>query len=215
MTEPAETPIPDDASANPPDAAVRTARRIKNTVILASAVLAIIALVAWTQVWFQVALVGGTAVEVGGQIAAPALSALSLTSFVLVGALSIAGPVFRFVFGVLEALIGVAVVFSGALAVADPIAASASAISTATGVAGEKSVAELVDTIDGGLWPWVTIVCGVLIVLAGIAIVVTSPRWPGSTRKYQAARLVPADAQRTSVDDWDSLSGGEDPTTND
>jgi len=215
MTEPAETPTPDDVSADAPDTAARTARRIKNTVILASAVLAIITLVAWTQVWFQVALVGGTAVEVGGQIAAPALSALSLTSFVLVGALSIAGPVFRFVFGVLEALIGVAVVFSGALAVADPIAASASAISTATGVAGEKSVAELVDTIDGGLWPWVTIVCGVLIVLAGIAIVVTSPRWPGSTRKYQAARLVPADAQRTSVDDWDSLSGGEDPTTND
>ena len=220
MTEPTTPPVqPEPAEAADAEAATttpaRNPRRLKNTVILGSAVLAIVTLVAWTQVWFDVELVGGTDIAVDGQVAAPALSALSLTSFVLVGALSIAGPVFRFVFGVLEALIGVAVAFSGVLAVSDPVVASASAISTATGVAGKQSVADLVDTVDGGLWAWVAIVCGVLIVLAGIAIIVTSPRWPGSSRKYQATRLVPADAPRTSVDDWDSLSGGRDPTTND
>jgi hypothetical protein len=45
---------------------------------------------------------------------------------------------------------------------------------------------------------------------------VTSRGWPSSaSRKYQATRLEPAKAERTSVDDWDSLSGGNDPTTND
>ncbi|GAB3606412.1 hypothetical protein GCM10027413_18210 [Conyzicola nivalis] len=193
----------------------RAPRRTKSMVILASAVLAILTLVSWTQVWFGVTLVDGTTIDVDGQVAAPALSALALTSLVLVGALSIAGPVFRVVFGALESLIGVAVVFSGVLAADDPVAASASAISTATGVSGASSVADLVDTIDGGFWPWLVIVCGVLIILAGVAIIVTSRTWPTATRKYQAARLEPADAQRTSVDDWDSLSGGKDPTTND
>jgi hypothetical protein len=190
-------------------------RRIKSRVILASAALAILTLVSWTQVWFGVTLVDGSKLDVDGQVAAPALSALALTSLALVGALSIAGPVFRVVFGVLESLIGVAVVFSGILAADDPVAASASAISTATGVSGDSSVARLVDTVEGGFWPWLVIACGVLIVLAGIAIIVTGRHWPSSQRKYQAARLEPATTERTSVDDWDSLSGGTDPTTRD
>jgi ascorbate-specific PTS system EIIC-type component UlaA len=135
---------------------------------------------------------------------------------VLVGALAIAGPFFRVVFGVLEAFIGVAVLFSAVLAVSDPVAASGSAISTATGVAGDKSVAALVDTIDGSVWPWIALVCGVLMLVAGAVIIVASRRWPGSaSRKYQTTRLEPAAGERTSVDDWDALSGGNDPTTND
>jgi hypothetical protein len=193
----------------------RSPRRTKSTVILAGAVLAILTLISWTQVWFGVTLVDGTRIDVDGQVAAPALSALALTSLVLVGALSIAGPVFRIVFGVLEFFIGLGVAFSGVLAADDPVAASASAISTATGVAGASSVADLVETVEGGFWPWLVIVCGVLIMLAGIVIVVVSRNWPWAQRKYQAVRLEPAATERTSVDDWDSLSGGSDPTTRD
>jgi uncharacterized membrane protein (TIGR02234 family) len=193
----------------------RAPRRTKSRVILVSALLALAALISWTQVWFTVELVDGTALEVAGQVAAPALSALALTSLVLVGALSIAGPFFRLVFGILESLIGVAIVFSGILAVTDPVAASASAISTATGVAGENSVADLVDTVTQSPWPWVAIVSGVLIIAAGVVILIVGRTWPGSSRKYQATRLEPAESERTSVDDWDALSGGNDPTTRD
>jgi len=194
----------------------RRPRGTKSIVLLASAVIAILTLVSWTQVWFGVTLTDGVALDVDGQVAAPALSALALTSLVLVGALAIAGPFFRVVFGVLEALIGVAVVFSGVLAVGDPVAASASAISTATGVAGKASVADAVDTIDGSVWPWIALVCGVLMLVAGAAIIVLSRRWPNSAaRKYQSARLEPVATERTAVDDWDALSGGNDPTTND
>lgn len=196
-------------------AVARAPRRTKSRVILASALLALAVLVAWTQTWFGVALTDGNRLEVAGQVAAPALSALALTGLVLVGALSIAGPFFRIVFGVLEALIGVAVVFSGILAVSDPVASSASAISAATGVAGENSVADLVAAVDQSAWPWVAIVCGALLVVAGAVVVVVSRTWPGSSRKYQATRLEPAATERTSVDDWDALSGGDDPTRND
>ena len=200
----------------PTTAATKKPRGTKSTVLLASALLAILTLVSWTQVWFVVALTDGAQLEVAGEVAAPALSALALASLVLVGALAIAGPFFRLVFGVLEALIGVAVLFSAILAVGDPVAASAAAISTATGVAGENSVAQAVDTIDGGVWPWIALVCGVLMLVAGAAIIVLSRRWPNSaSRKYQSTRLEPVATERTSVDDWDALSGGKDPTTND
>jgi hypothetical protein len=190
-------------------------RRTKSLVILVGALLALATLVSSTQVWFGVSLDDGTRLDVDGQVAAPALSALALTSLVLVGALSLAGPFFRVVFGVLESLIGVAVVASGVLAVGHPVGAAAPAISVATGVAGEKSVAGLVAGIDQSVWPWAAIVSGVLIVAAGLAIIVLGRTWPGSSRRYRATRLEPVDAERTSVDDWDALSGGSDPTTRD
>jgi len=196
--------------------APKARRSTKSMVLLASAAIAVLTLVSWTQVWFGVTLVDGAALEVDGQVAAPALSALALTSLVLVGALAIAGPFFRVVFGVLESLIGVAVLFSGVLAVSDPIAASASAISTATGVAGKTSVAQSVASLDGGVWPWIALGCGALMLVAGVAIIVLSRRWPNqASRKYQATRLEPASTERSAVDDWDALSGGNDPTTRD
>jgi hypothetical protein len=205
--------VPADAPAVA--GAKRPPRRIKSTLILASALLGVVALVSWTQAWFDVTLVADSArLEVAGEVAAPALSALALTTVVLVGAVSIAGPFFRVVLGVLEVFIAVAIVYSGVLAVSDPVSAAAPRISEATGVGGERSIAALVASIEVGPWPWVAIASGVLIGLAGVAIVVTGRSWPGSpSRKYSATRLEPVAAERTSVDDWDALSGGEDPTS--
>jgi hypothetical protein len=194
-------------------------RRTKQAVMLVAAIVALVVMVAWTQVWFVVTTTEQVVLEVDGQVAAGALSALALTSLVLIGALSIAGPFFRVVFGVLEALIGVAVTFSSVLAVGSPVAASAPAISEATGIAGAESVDALVASVDQTPWPWVALLGGVLTILVGIAILVTARRWPGSTRKYEATRLEPVASDpaqpgsRSSVDDWDALSGGDDPTS--
>ena len=204
------------AAPSTPAQPERPPRRYKSRIILATTVLGILALVSWTQTWFSVVLDDGATLAVDGQVGAPALSALALTSLVLVGALSIAGPFFRIVFGVLQALIGVAIVFSAVLAVTAPVSAAGPAISVATGVAGDESVAALVASIALTPWPWAALASGVLIIVLGAAIVVTGRRCPGSTRKYQTTtRLEPTDAKRTSVDDWDSLSGGDDPTTTD
>ena len=209
-----EHPAAEGATAPAPAA---RPRRYKSRIILAATVLGVLTLISWTQTWFTVVLSDGATLPVDGQVGAPALSALALTSLVLVGALSIAGPFFRIVFGVLQALIGVAIVFSAVLAVSAPVSAAGPAISEATGVAGDESVAALVVSIALTPWPWLALVSGAVIVLLGAAIVVTGRRWPGgSTRKYQSStRLEPAPAERTAVDDWDSLSGGDDPTTKD
>ncbi|MCU1544543.1 MAG: peptidase [Microbacteriaceae bacterium] len=196
-------------------AAAGAPRRTKSLVVLVGALVALATLIAWTQVWFAVSLDDGARLDVDGQVAAPALSALALTSLVLVGALSIAGPFFRFILGMLESLIGVTVVLSCGIALGDPVRASAPAISVATGVAGGKSVRALVSVVSESPWPWVALVSGALLVVTGLAIIVLGRRWPGSSRKYQAVRLEPADAARNPVDDWDALSGGSDPTTRD
>jgi hypothetical protein len=73
------------------------------------------------------------------------------------------------------------------------------------------------------VWPAVAIVGGALIVVAGIAVLVTGTRWPASTRRYRGARLAGTDepepsagaeraASDRAIDDWDELSRGDDPT---
>lgn len=186
-------------------------------------------LIAWTQPWFTVALasdqVGGGSVVAGGEVAAPGLSALALAGLALVGALSIAGPAFRVVLGVLQALIGATVTLSSVLAIADPVAASAAEVTEATGVSGESSVTALVQSVSASAWPFLAAFLGIVAVGLGVAIVATVRLWPQSTRKYQSARVDedtagPASAGRTAptrapdpIADWDSLSDGGDPTS--
>ena len=205
-----------------------TGRRLKLYGILATAVLALAILGAWTQTWFTLTLTTGQQIAVTGDIAAPALTALALTVLVLLGALAIAGPFFRVVLTLLQALIGATVTLSASLAIASPVSASAAAITTASGVAGDKSTAALVDSYSATAWPVISLVAGVLVVITAFGMLLTSRAWPGSNRKYQPVRLDPvgqddagmattpagtaAPATRNPVDDWDSLSRGSDPT---
>lgn len=187
-------------------------RRLKSTLLLASVALSAVILLSWTQQWFLISLQGAVVVSVGGDLAAQGLSALALAGLVLVGALSIAGRVFRLILGVLQAFIGVTVILSASLALADPIAASATAISEITGVAGAASVTELVTHIGQSAWGWVALIAGCALVANGIAIVASSHRWPTSSKKYQTTTTSPASGETSSVDDWDALTKGNDPT---
>ena len=188
-----------------------TASRLKLSLLLAGIAFSGLALLSWTQEWFALTLLDGAVLSVTGEIAAPALTALALTGLVLVGALSIAGPLFRVILGSLQAPLGFTVGLSAVLAIANPLTSSAAAITAATGVSGEL-VREQVASSTSTLWPLAALVAGVLLVATGILVVATATRWPGATRKYQAVRMAPADGARTSVDDWDALSDGDDPT---
>ncbi len=186
-----------------------SAGRLRLTVVLGGVLAAGLALLAWTQGWFGLVLDGRQALDVPGQAAAPALSALGLASLALVGALSIAGPRVRIVLGILETAIGVLLVTVASAALADPLAASASTVTAATAVSGPESIAALVTGVAVSAWPAVAIAAGVLTALVGLAVLVTGARWPGPTRKYEAAASTDTG---TPVGAWDSLSDGSDPT---
>ena len=183
--------------------------RVRLAIILAGVAVAGLVLLAWTQPWFDLILEGGQPLSVPGQSAAPALSALGLASFALLGALTIAGRVVRIVLGVLETAIGVFVVLVAVGALRDPAAASGPTITESTAVSGPASIAALIAAVSATAWPWVAIVAGVLTVLVGAAVFMTGRRWPGPTRRFESA---PADDSGTPVGAWDTLTEGSDPT---
>lgn len=193
-----------------------SARRLKLTTILLGIVLAGLALLSWTQDWFHVVVAspqgGDLPLDVAGDVAGAPLSALALASLALFGALTIAGRVFRVVLGLLQVVLGAGVVLTTATAVADPVRASGSAVTTATGVDGTDSIRAIVSSVEPTAWPWLGLVAGVLAAVLGLATVLLSGAWPEATRKYSATRLVSADPTADPAAAWDSLSGGDDPT---
>ena len=207
---------------------VRSAR-MKLPAILLSVVGAGLALLSWSQTWFEVQLAdaaassSGEVIAVPGSVASPALAALGLAGLALVAALAIAGPAIRIVLAVLEAVLGGSVLLAAGLTVGDPIAAVSPAVTDATGVSGSGPTAELVAASVPTAWPAAAFVGGILLLAAGVLVLATGTRWPASSRRYRSARLVDADsgasaagrgraASDRAIDDWDELSRGDDPT---
>ncbi|MBG6238073.1 putative membrane protein (TIGR02234 family) [Mycetocola sp. CAN_C7] len=192
-------------------------KRVKYILIVASLALSALTLVAWTQTWLDVQLVEGSAtaaVTVDGNTAAPALAALALAGLALTAALAIAGVLFRILLGVLDAVLGVCIALSAILVLTSPIGASEAAVTTATGIAGSSSIADIVSATSLTIWPILTLLFGILLALTGVAIAISGRGWPSSSRKYSAVRLEPVDgdAMPDSVDSWDDLTRGDDPT---
>jgi uncharacterized membrane protein (TIGR02234 family) len=202
---------------------------MKQPIIVATIVGAGLALLSWSQTWFELRLSdvaaqgSDAAIAVPGSVASPALAALGLAGLALVAALAIAGPGIRIILGALEVVLGGCVLLAAGVSLGDPVAAVAPAVTDATGVSGSGPTAELVADVTATAWPAVAIAGGVLLVLAGVAVLVTGTRWPSSSRRYRAARLEDADepveagadgraASDRAIDDWDDLSRGDDPT---
>lgn len=204
-----------------------TAARMKPVVLVVTVIGAGLALLSWSQTWYELRLAdaatNGEAIAVSGSTASPALAALGLAGLALVAALAIAGPGIRLVLGVLEILLGGCVLLAAGVSLGDPLGAVAPAVTEATGVTGSGPTAELVASATATAWPAAAIAGGALLVLAGLAVLVTGTRWPASSRRYGGARLQDAaeprpggDRERAAsdraIDDWDELSRGDDPT---
>ncbi len=208
-----------------------TPTRLRSLLLTGTALLAALVFLAWSQPWFTLELTATsgdpTPLEVRGDVAAAALAPLALAVLAIVAALALAGAVFRVVFGVLEALLGVCVIAATVVSLGDPAAASAHAVTEATGISGADSVAELISSVAVSAWPTVVIVVGALVVVVGAVVAFTAPRWPVSGRRYTRSRTEPAGspamastsgtaasdaASSDPVAEWDALSEGDDPT---
>jgi len=165
---------------------------------------------AWSQTWYLFRL-SGAEYPVGGDVAGGALLPLALASLALVLALTLAGPFFRVVLGVLDALVGVCVVVVAAWSLSDPVRASIPVLVDATGFTADEQayLDEIASTVTTA-WPYVGLVAGILMVLTGLFIAVTARAWPVSGRKYSRLRVETLDGD--PVTDWDALSEGDDPT---
>lgn len=199
-----------------------TPRTLRTASILSGLVLAAVALIGWSQSWFVVTLTGSfdghPALEVGGDVGAPAVAALALASAAGLAAMAIAGPFFRSVLAVLQVLLGASVALSAALAFAAPVSAVGSTVTEATGLEGTDAVSPLIGSLSVTAWPFVVLIAGVLLAILGVGILITGRAWPGSGRRYEPVRFEPANPAEASAGDaavssWDELSGGSDPTS--
>lgn len=193
-----------------------TPRSLKLRSILGGLALSGVGLLAYTQTWIDVSASSpqGGAVEVAaaGSQAAPALSALAFAGLALFGAITIAGPVFRVILGALAFVLGGCIVLSAVLAISDPIGSATTAITKVTGVSGDQSVRDIVLRHSVTAWPWVGFAAGLLLAALGVFVIATSKRWPASTRRYQAIRVVDPNEPADPVATWDTLTTGVDPT---
>jgi uncharacterized membrane protein (TIGR02234 family) len=165
---------------------------------------------AWSQTWFDLTT-GDALLAVPGADAGGALLPLALASLALVAALAIAGPFFRVVLGVLDALLGLCVLVVSAWALSDPVRASYATLVDTTGISGVDALRAMVTGAAATAWPVVAIVLGGLVILTGLFVVVTSRAWPVSGRRYTRVRAETPDGD--PVHDWDALSEGDDPTS--
>ncbi|GAA1120404.1 TIGR02234 family membrane protein [Citricoccus alkalitolerans] len=183
------------------------------------------------QTWIessQISGLPGNAVTTTGNEAAAVVPAMALVGMAAGIALSMARRIGRWITALLLLLAGVATAWSSVQAALDPAAAAHSQVSEASGTTAGAGVYAVT------VWPWLTLVGGILLFLCGLAVLLFGRRW-ATTRRYEAAPATrtattasgtespagptagPTAASTTpedldEIDAWDELSRGQDPT---
>ena len=76
---------------------------------------------------------------------------------------------------------------------------------------GAVGTADVHVTVTG--WPWLSVVSGALVAVAGALAVVRARHWDVRDNRYEPVGEVrPAPEEGDAPDTWDALSRGEDPT---
>lgn len=192
-------------------------RRARSTAVLGFLLAGGIGIVASTQTWLTVTRAdGGEGLAVAGADALPLLAPLSLAVLALGAALSIVGPVLRFVLATLAmAASALLIVMTVPLAVSPPLSAVAPAVTEATGLAGDQALRDIVAQVTPSAWPWISLIAWGLLLAASVFAIATARHWTTGGRRYRSdADAHPHTAGPLDpIDSWDELSHGTDPTT--
>ncbi|MFF7488085.1 TIGR02234 family membrane protein [Streptomyces luteogriseus] len=207
------TAVPHPRSEAPGSA--RAGRLSLAVALLSGALGAAVALLATRQQWSQ-----GTATVAGGAFpltakgsdvtgVPAALAIVGLAALVAVFAVRRAG---RFVVAALLALSGAGIVAAALIGASD----SSALDEQAAQASGDTSAS--VDALSHTAWPYVAVVGGVLILVAGLLALRYGRLWPAMSGRYergttpQPRRRAPAVDPDRPEDLWKALDRGEDPT---
>lgn len=165
-----------------------------------------------TQTWIHVAIAPGevatTDLDIPGNKAAVAVSALALVALAGALATTIAGRVARIIAAAVVFLAAVGVVAVALGIYADPVTAAMAEVGLATGIEGQASAA------TATLFPVLAAAAAAILALGALLVIVFGRSWMVRT-KYDAAKDSSAATSSEPVDEidsWDQLSRGEDPT---
>lgn len=186
--------------------------RIKPIALLGIALAGGLGLLAGSQTWISFMIDSEhSIVTVTGHDVNAALSPIAIALIASALALTIAGPVFRRVLGVLVALLGAGFVALSIGGFAAPRESIAGRVTELTGLSGDNAL-YAVTWVDTSVWGYVGVAAGALAVLLGVLVLVTAGKWAAAGRKYGGAAEKPAAGKSDRISDWESLSDGEDPT---
>lgn len=188
--------------------------RAKPLILLGIAATGAASLLAGSQTWVSFMIEGVHSAEtVPGQDINPALTPLALALVAAALALTIAGPVFRRVLGVLVALLGLGSAALTWSALTSPLGAISGKVTELTGITGTATETAIVWS-EVSPWGYVTLVLGVVAALLGVVVVIWGGRWVAAGRKYDAEhkRQDSKSGRPDRISDWDALSEGDDPT---
>jgi uncharacterized membrane protein (TIGR02234 family) len=154
---------------------------------------------------------GDDVLSLSGRTIDAAPTALALVALAGVVAVLATRDVVRRVVGAVLALTGVALIWRAV--------ESAGVISTRR---ARELVIENHKTVDvssavphvqtHGVWPALTVVCGVLIAAAGTLIAWRGHSWQAMSSRYEAPPAQDVDASKAAATLWSKLDRGEDPT---
>lgn len=200
------------------------ARRELTTAVLATVLAGALALSAGGQAWAVVtagrrAPLPPVTADLSGADAAALVPAAGLVLLAAAVALLAVRGAGRVLVGLLTTLAGGALVWSGVDALTGGLDDAGSDLPGLSGATVTGTSADVATT-----WPLLTVLAGLVALVAGGFVVARGRTWPGMGRRYertgtaadQAAGAAPArprtDEDR-AVDAWKALDRGEDPTT--
>lgn len=157
-------------------------------------------------------------VDVGGSDLLPAASAVSLVALAAVVAIPATRTVGRRVVGALLTVLGATLVVLAGSAAVDLRRTSAAWADRSPDIGG---AVEVVATTPA--WAWLAATSGLAILLAGLAVAIRGPSWPGMGRAYERPGRAgpegagdpagrPTEGPSGARDTWDALDRGDDPT---
>ncbi len=194
-----------------------TAKREYATALLACVAGAVLALLASGRVWLDGQAVAGSLrapLRLTGSSLAPAAPALALAA--LAGALGVVATR-----GLGRRLAGVVLIACGAGVCAVSARAAQASGERISGRAGDAlgTATATAEGVSVGLWPWVAVAGGTVVVVAGLLVAARGPGWATMSSRYDApqanrvAAPVATARPATPLEQWKALDRGEDPTT--
>jgi uncharacterized membrane protein (TIGR02234 family) len=191
---------------------VTSARRELTTAVLGGALAGALALVAGGQPWAEVtterpAPLPPVVAVLSGADAAPLVPATGLVLLAAAVALLAVRSAGRVVVGLLMAVAGGVLAWSGIRALTGALDATVAGVP-----AGGTSTADV-----AAVWPVLAAVAGVLGVVTGLLVVLRGRSWPGMGRRYERGQDTAAPRSAATDEDraqtaWKALDRGEDPT---
>lgn len=188
----------------------------RRNVILLGIAAGLVGLLGVTQTWISVPPPSSDVqlgeVQVSGADAASAVLALAVVGLACAVAATIAGKIARFIVAGVQFLVGAGVVGFVIPVLLDPHKAAAAKVAAAYGL---QTVADADYRMS--FWPIVSMLGGLLMMVAALALGFSSRRW-SSGRRYErtsGGRAVVTNQTMDDIDRWDAFTEGEDPTEGD